>query len=392
MKQVNFILLTAVFILSGLNSQGQTAPGGIVGTSGPQKVNTISVKTISGEVVDVKVPNIIRPGDNITGSIVTKSQYSTLQGAVVDVEKKTSNVSDKIFRFLVPAGLASIPLLIKNEKGETLGMTEIPVNTPNIPTPAGNTIIPASQIKMPPKHSPGNFAPMNYCQPGEPLTINGFFDGNAANTNVSINNIPCEIITESNYGSFAQIPGDLPAGKASLTIQEGGVTQTMPIQVVATNLTANKTTLRKGEKTTLTVTVSGLDNLDLNNNNFKIELTNRSSGVIQFRGLNTTSITKDITSSNLKNGVYTFTTNIIGITTGPYTVSSNLTSTTCTDCWKQYENCIAAVEAEEIQCYKDCEKNNGGISCYIACSAAARLQEAECFAQYLGCVRKKLGK
>jgi hypothetical protein len=291
----------------------------------------------------------------------------------------------------VPAGIATIPFLLKNAAGEILGTAEIPVNTPNVPTPAGNITVPAQQIQMPPQHAPGSFAPMNYCQPGEPLTINGFFDGNAANTNVTINNIPCEIITESNWGSFAQIPDNLPAGKASLTIQEGGATQTMPVQVITTNLTAKKTTLRKSEKTTITVTVSGLENLDLNNNNFKIELTNGSPGVIQFRDVNTATITKEITSNNVKNGVYTFTTNIIGITTGAYTVGSTLTSTTCTNCWKQYEKCIAQVEADEKQCYKDCDKSNGGTSCYLACSAAARLQEAECFAQYIGCMRKKLG-
>ena len=368
-----------------------TTPGGIVGTGGPQKVNTISVSTLSGEVVDVKVPNIIRPGDNITGSIVTKSQSSTLQGAVVDVENKKTDVKDKIFSFIVPAGLASIPFLLKDKNGSTIGMTEIPVNASNIPTPSGNNRIPPSQIQMPPQHSPGSFAPMNYCQPGQPLTINGFFDGNAANTNVSINNIPCEIIAESNTGTFAQISGNLPGGQASLTIQEGGVTETMTIQVIRTNLTSNKTVVQKNTKATVTATVSGLENLDLNNNNFKIELANGSPGIIKFNEANTTTISRDINSSNVKNGTFTFTTDITGSATGAYTITSNITSTTCTDCWEQYKTCIAKVEADEKQCYKDCDKNNGGIDCYLACSAAARLQEAECFAQYLGCIRKKLG-
>jgi len=369
-----------------------TTPGGIVGTGGPQKVRTISVSTISGEVIDVKVPNIIRPGDNITGSIVTKSQSSTLQGAVVDVENKKTDVKDKIFSFIVPAGLASIPFLLKDKNGSTIGMTEIPVNAPNIPTPSGNNRITPSQIQMPPQHSPGSFAPLNYCQPGQPLTINGFFDGNASNTTVSINNIPCEIITESNYGSFAQIPGNLPAGKASLTILEGGVTQTMAIQVITTNLTTNKTVMQKNRKATVTATVNGLENLDLNNNNFKIELTNGSPGVIKFNEANTTTISRDINSSNVKNGTFTFSTHITGTATGAYTITSNITTTTCTDCWEQYKTCIAKVEADEKQCYRDCDKNNGGIDCYLACSAAARLLETECFTQYLGCIMKKLGK
>ncbi len=375
-----------------------TTPSGIVGNDGPQKIRTISVSTLSGEVIDVKVPNIIRPGDHISGSIFTKTQSSTLQGAVVDVQGNKTNVKDKLFRVFLPAGLPAgsilvtvIPLIIRDNAGVELGRTEIPVNLPNLPTPGNNVTVPANQIEMPPQHLPGSFAPMNYCQPGQPLTINGFFDGNAANTTVSINNIPCEIIAESNTGTFAQISDNLPAGKASLTIQEGGVTETISIQVIRTNLTSNKTVVQKNTKAKVTATVSGLENLDLNNNNFKIELTNGSPGIIKFNEANTTTITRDINSSNVKNGTFTFTTDITGSATGAYTITSNISSTTCTDCWDQYKTCIAKVEADEKQCYKDCDNNNGGISCYLACSAAARLKEAECFAQYLGCIRKKLG-
>jgi hypothetical protein len=244
---------------------------------------------------------------------------------------------------------------------------------------------------MPPQHAPGSFAPMNYCQPGEPLTINGFFDGNASNTNVTINNIPCEIITESNWGSFVQVPDSLTSGKAFITIREGGVTQTTAIQVVTTSLTTNKSTLRKGAKAEIKATVSGLDGLKLADNHFTLQLTNQSPANITLRSETGNTITRNITESDVKEGVYSFTTTVTGIASGPFTLNSNVSSTTCTECWKQYENCIAKVEADEKQCYKDCDKSNGGTACYLACSAAARLQESECFAQYLGCVRKKLG-
>lgn len=368
-----------------------SAPGGIAGNDGPQKIRAISVKTISGEVIDVKVPNNIRPGDRITGSVAAKTPSSTLEGAVIEIDGKQTNVKDKLFRMLVPAGVASIPFILRDNKGAELARTQIPVNLPALPMPGNNVTVPPQQIEMPPPRSPGDFAPMNYCQPGEPLTINGSFDGNASNTKVSINNIPCEVLAESDRGSFVQVPADLAAGRASLTIQEGGVTQTIPIQVVTTSLSANKRVVQKNTKAKITATVSGLENLDLNNNNFSIELTNSSPGVIQFREGTTTTISRAINSSNVKNGTFSFTADITGTATGSYTINSNLTSTTCTDCWKQYENCIAAVEAEEKQCYKDCDKKNEGVSCYLACSAAARLKEAECFAQYLGCIRKKMG-
>jgi hypothetical protein len=370
-----------------------TTPGGTAGIDGPQKVRTISVKTLSGEVIDVKVPNIIRPGDQITGGVVTKSQSATLEGAVVDVEKKESNLKDKLFKFIVPAGVASIPFLLKDKNGATIGSGEMPVNRPNIPTPGPgmNLSLPPNQIEMLPFHAPGSFAPINYCQPGEPLTINGFFDGNASNTNVTINNIPCEIITESNTGSFAQIPDNLSAGKASLTIEEGGVTQTMPIQVITTSLTTNKSTLRKGAKAEIKATVSGLDGLKLADNHFTIQLTNQSPANITLKSETGNTITRNITESDVKGGVYSFTTTVTGIATGPFTLNSNVSSTTCTSCWEKYKNCIANCEAQEKKCYDACDKGNQGIGCYLACSAAARLCEAACWAEYLNCVRQKFG-
>jgi len=118
-------------------------------------------------------------------------------------------------------------------------------------------------------------------------------------------------------------------------------------------------------------------------------LTNGSPGVIQFRDANTTTISRDINSSNVKNGTFTFTADITGTAAGSYIINSNVTSTTCNECWKQYEACIAIVAADEKKCYEACDKANAGTECYLACSAAARLQEAECFVAYLGCVRKK---
>jgi hypothetical protein len=310
---------------------------------------------------------------------------------VIDINGQQHQLKGKNFTFLVPAGIASIPFLIKDNNGAELARTNISINVPNLPTPGNNVTVTPQQIEMPPQHSPGNFVPVNYCQPAQPLVINGNFDVNAENTKVSINNIPCEVIAESDRGSFVNVPSNLPADKASITIQEGAATQTMHIQVITTDLSANKKVVLKGQKATITVTVKGLEGLDLNNNNFNIELTNGSPGTIQFREANATTITRDIKSSNTRGGTFKFTTDITGITSGSYTVSSNVTSNTGISCWKQYENCIANCEAQEKKCYVDCDKGNKGFGCYLACSAAARLCEAACWTEYLNCLRQKLG-
>ncbi|HMK27153.1 MAG TPA: hypothetical protein VK483_14070 [Chitinophagaceae bacterium] len=373
--------------------------GGSVADDGPQQIRTLSVKTIEGEVVDVKVPNNIRPGDHISGSvaknIVKKRPSDTLDGAVIDINGQQHQLRGKNFTFLVPSGAASIPFIIKNSKGESIGTTQIPINTLAIPQLPAGTSIPPQQIEMPPPHSPGNFVPVNYCQPGQPLTINGNFDGNAANTKVSINTIPCEVLAESDRGSFVNVPSNLPAGKASITIKEGGVTKTMPIQVITTDLKANKKIVQRGTKATVTATVKGLENLDLNNNNFKIELTNGSPGVIQFMNPNTTTITRDINSSNVKNGVFTFTTDITGTTTGSYAVGSNVSSTTGANCWKKYQDRMDNCEAQQKKCYEDCvltgKKDIELLVCYEGCNTALKFCVLAGWNDYLDCLRKIFG-
>jgi hypothetical protein len=97
---------------------------------------------------------------------------------------------------------------------------------------------------------------------GSPFKISGFFDGNADNTNCSIGNRPLEIIAESNSECFVQAPNNLK-GKQSITVSDNGKPVcTTTVHMVELNVTVGKTSLKKGEKTLISVTVSGLDGLE----------------------------------------------------------------------------------------------------------------------------------
>ncbi len=357
----------------------------------PQKVTTTSSSTLTGEVVDIRVPNNIQPGDTITGSVISKSQSATLQGSVVEVQNNHSNLKDRLFKFVVPLGVSSIPLLIKDSKGNTLTSASIPVQTIPLPTDEHNNPISPDQFHLPQLPSPGNFEPINYCQPGQQLTINGFFDGNASNTTCSINNIPLEVIAESPRAAFVQIPDNLPAGTATLTISDGGVTKTTPIQVVTVGLSADKTTILKNSSANITCSVAGMGNLNLANNHFRVELSNGSPQTIAFQGENPAMFTRSLDASNVTSGNSVFSFQARGINTGSYTVTANLTSNTCESCWDAYLDCITKSKAEEQKCMADCKANNGGWFCMLACFAAARAREVACMKEYLQCLKEKFG-
>jgi hypothetical protein len=183
----------------------------------------------------------------------------------------------------------------------------------------------------------------------------------------------------------------MPGGQQILEVVEQGVSGSIPVQVITTNLSANKSVVQRNTRAKINVTVNNLDNVALDNNNFKIDLTINSPGIIRFRNTDSNTVTWDLTSANVVNGRFLGTADVVGMAVGSYAVSADLSSATCSECWKNYENCIAEVPAEEKKCYEACDKAGATTSCYLGCSTAARAQEIECFAGYLACLRKKLG-
>ena len=332
---VFFKRLLLIFLsLSFYIVYSQKLPGAGLAGTGRLSVHTISISTLKGDVVDIKVPNNIQPGDRISGSIVSAKSSSILKGAVVEVQGKQTNFADKLFEIIVPMGLTTIPFLLKNSKGKTIASTTIPVNGRTLPAGPNGTVILIDQLPKPVQTAPGNFAPMNYAQPGQPLAIPGNFDGNAENTKVSINNVPCEILTEGPRGANVLVPEGLNAGKGSVNINEAGVSQTTPIQVVTINLATNTPSILKNTTSKIDCTVNGLENLDLDKNHFKLVLINQSPSTISFAGNNPTEISYDLNKGNVSNGTASFSIQANGIRSGTYTVAANVNSTTCTECWE----------------------------------------------------------
>lgn len=282
--------------------------------------DTYPVRVSPDQQLRFRLPKDIRSGDMITGSVSEekkdnagelKKVSSTLEGMVIEIERRQTKLSNRIFSFLVPAGLASIPFLLKNSSGQIIDRGLIPVSPQNVSNP------PTATNGM-------NFNPGLICQPGEPLTISGNFDGNAANTNVSINNIPCEKIAESPRVTYALSPANLPPGQATIKIEEGAVSKEIPIQVVTVNLTTSKPVMRRNGKAIITVYIDGAANLDLEKNHFQVELTNHSPGVVSFRDANSNTLNWDLNSSNTKNGSARLTTQLVGSAAGSYTISALL--------------------------------------------------------------------
>lgn len=354
-----------------------------------QTLRTLETATLTGEVIEISVPSDIRPGDSITGSIRQTSDSASLTGAVVEVDDRETRVADRLFKFSVPLAGTALPLVIKNASGVTIAKASIPVASPAGPSAApGQPTI--EQIERPLAPEPGTFAPLNFGQAGRPTTITGNFDGDSLTTSVSVGSSDALAIAESPRATFVEVPPSLQHGKTSLTVSEGGVSESFPFQVATLVLSANRTTIRRGQRAKISVEVRGLEGLNLARDKFRISIKNDTPSNIRFSDGGSDLNEIPISPEDVRAGSARFNTRVVGVTPGSFGVTATLESSTCTDCWKTYTACLAPIAAEEKRCYKNCDDAKADKLCYIACSTAARLQEAECFTAYIGCMRKKL--
>jgi hypothetical protein len=264
-------------------------------------VQSRHIETRAGRVT-VRLPDDIRAGDMISGTISVAPtgktaadqarNRDTLEGMVIEIDGKRAASVGHVLRFAVPAaGLVTLAVIAANGKTR-IASTQVM---------AGNAAPALTGFNLP-----------RLGQAGRPLAIPGNFDGEMTNTNVSIGNKPADVIAESPRQTVIQNPPDA-TGPTSLRVTEGGIERNTPYRVASVNLSAAKTNLLKGEKTTLTVQVAGLGPDPAN-------LVLLGSPTIQLEGGNAQNVTLMPTT----NGTTNVTRNITGLVPGTFDVSAHL--------------------------------------------------------------------
>ncbi len=291
---------------------------------GQNGTHSVSVATLSGEVVDVTVPDDIRPGDQVSGSVVSETASAQLNGAVVDVQNKKTDLSKKIFSFLVPAGgITSLSFAILNKSGNNICKKDLAIRS-QVPETNFFSSLPGTGNPSPTPAPNGLFTVPSFGIAGSPLNIRGAFDGDASNTQVTINKTPCDVIAESPRFLSVTIPPGTNIGPATLHIVENGISRSYPIQVASINLTSDKPVISKGQNAQVNVTITGMSRLALDGRGYTMTLNNLSPDVISFSGSN--SITKELNSSSVIGDTYNFSTEIKGLTSGKYSITASVNS------------------------------------------------------------------
>lgn len=219
--------------------------------------------------IKVYLPDDIRPGDMVSGKVSVEPEGSTEKEKIRNkesLEKYTLHLLDavsgkeelsRLFRFSTKSSNPSIALSLNNKIISTAFL------------PMANMTGSTSSLSQP-----------SHILTAAPARITGLFDGNASNTQCSIDGKEMEILAESPRQCVVQFPATT-SGPHSVTVTENGKTTEKNVYAVNMDVKAGKLNLQKGEKTYVDVAISGLQNLP---SNATLTVVNITTGVVTMTG------------------------------------------------------------------------------------------------------------
>lgn len=216
-------------------------------------VSTASFTTPEGKI-QVHVSSDAAPGDTISGVVLAEplgktpqeqqANLGTLTGFVVELEGQQAKVASKQYEWTVPVTLriGRAILTLRRPDGRMVSQVPVPIDPqPPLPRGAGQT-----DVAM-----PSDF------QVGRPVTIRGRFDGSLRDKTVDIAGRPADLLATSPrqvvFRTTEATFGDVPIRFTDNGRTTEGVTRAMGVRLMATS-----TQLVKGQRATLTTTVTGL--------------------------------------------------------------------------------------------------------------------------------------
>lgn len=248
------LLLTTTLLLA-FSVLGRQQNAANVSSAGG--VTTIEFEVVSGNV-KVYLPDDLASGDTISGTVTTSVSNAELSGSVVDIGGRRIPVNTGNFTISLPQTTELVVRLVNNV-GSSIGSTTM-------------TIYRTSGIGRPDVTFP------ELSQVGRPYVITGPFDGDLRNTACSIGGVDVPILAESPRKAVV-MPSVQNIGDRPITFMNVGSLATGQVRTVGINLTAPKTQLVKGEKTTLNIQVTGLSGIQR-----PIEVTVDCSGAASISG------------------------------------------------------------------------------------------------------------
>ncbi len=286
-------------------------PGFLVNGELAGGLNTTTFTTPQGRIT-VNLTDDLAAGDTLSGTVTAEPEGKTeaeraqnqgeLSGYVIEMEKQQTRATSKTLKWTIPEVVAvgTTALILKDKKGKEVARAPIPV-------------LPESEEAV------GEFRIPEIGQQGRPVEVLGSFDGDFSTTNLSVGGEELEKLAESPRKVVARNNSN-KTGPTQLAVQEQGRTAHGEFRSLGIRLSAPKLDLLKGEQTTLTITVLGLEGIE---KSVPLVLENRSSSVISMGGGNLQRIS--ISPSQVQGDTYTTERPLTGIRRGAFTIVATAT-------------------------------------------------------------------
>jgi len=286
-------------------------------TTGQDQLLVKEFKTAKG-IIRCTLPGGLVRGDRIWTTVTTQASGTSVQkteqnaaylsGCKIHIGDQANPVSESGALFTVPdqTGLTSLTLEVTSPDGKLLGKSLIPVS--DVPT----FTLPAA---------PGSIHPVvpQVAEKGFPGKIAGSFDGDASTTYLMIGDQEALILAESPRECWFLTPEEL-SGIRKYSLKEGDQLYLGEIRVINLALTASRTNLRRGEKTAITIEITGLDKAI---QPVHLEIENQTPGVLSLEGGNKQTL--EIGPSSLAaSGIWEKTLSGQSVSTGEFTVQVNI--------------------------------------------------------------------
>ncbi len=299
---VFFTFLTIPVLAQNSTAPTQTREGGLVNTT----------FTIPSAKITVTLPNDIAAGDTISGTVVTEPagkndaekqrNSDTLSGYVIEVGNQKAQLAE----------CSIIRIKIQTKDVIKLALADKTVASAPVPLQPANTSWTGT---------PRAFTLPSLGQEGRPIQIQGPFDGDSSNTKVSIGGSAAQVLAESPRAVVVANPSTI-AGPTTIEVKENNTTTQGTFRNLKIDMSAPKTSLKKGESTELHVQVSGLEGIT---QPVPLRLTNQSPSTVNLGGGNQQIIfiqPKQVSSD----GIFVWTGPVTGIQKGGFNITSDLST------------------------------------------------------------------
>jgi len=273
-------------------------------------LHSVHFDTLEGTVT-VNLPDDTSAGDSISGTVVAEGKGKTeqektanqdsLSGYVVEIDKQDATPKQEWSKWVIPAAaVVAIPVILKDRQGREIARAKVPVKP---------------QAPEQPKDKSAYELPTD-AQSGKTAQVTGSFDGDLATTAITAAGRAVRVLAESPRKAILQTPTDT-VGKMQLDIRERDTQVKCELRTIGVRLSAPNVNLKTGQSTTMTVTVTGLEELQ---QPVSLVLANFTPGVVKMSGGEKQSVT--ITPAEVKGSTYMMTRTLTSVLPGGFNITA----------------------------------------------------------------------